>query len=134
MDAFRLNCPRCGSVFSAKPEHEGKTVACPVCKAKIRANRGAAPSSDNSKNGSGEPANRMDVVCPNCSKQLTFLSEHAGKTGKCSGCGAIIEIPDPDVDAAVAQSQEGPELKPQHHPEGIVSSAYLQELRGLFCW
>jgi hypothetical protein len=38
---------------------------------------------------------KIRFVCPNCSKALSVSAEHAGKQGRCSGCGQKITVPTP---------------------------------------
>ena len=42
----------------------------------------------------------IHVACRSCAKKFKFPDEHAGKTGKCPGCGTTIKIPQATVAAA----------------------------------
>ena len=38
---------------------------------------------------------RIHLQCPKCSRRMTVGKEHAGKRGKCPGCGTGISVPSP---------------------------------------
>jgi len=36
---------------------------------------------------------KIHFRCPECDKPVSVASQHAGKRGKCPGCGAVLQIP-----------------------------------------
>jgi transcription elongation factor Elf1 len=65
---------------------------------------------------------KLRFQCPHCNKAVTVAAAHAGKRGKCPGCGQALQIPSPDAeldfDTLVERAVEELKLKTAAH-DGI---------------
>jgi len=63
--------------------------------------------------------NKLRFRCPHCQKTVVVDRAHAGKRGKCPGCGKPLQVPadepGPDFETLVAQSMEELRLKTAAH-------------------
>ncbi|MCE5326543.1 MAG: GYF domain-containing protein [Planctomycetaceae bacterium] len=58
----------------------------------------------------------IDIVCHGCGKRLKVSEQHAGRKGKCPGCGGDIEIPSRVQEAAPQTAPEDAEQQPPQLP------------------
>jgi hypothetical protein len=62
---------------------------------------------------------KIHFRCPSCNKAVSVAGAHAGKRGKCPGCGKPIRVPDNspelDFDTLVEQGMEELRLKTEAH-------------------
>lgn len=86
MSADKSLACNCGAVLSVKPEHAGKTLACPRCKRPITipGQRVAASSGV------------IPFTCQ-CGKTLKAHAGLVGKRAKCPGCGMEFTVPAPHL-------------------------------------
>ena len=42
---------------------------------------------------------KIQFHCPQCGKSIRVAREHAGKRGKCSGCGTVIPVPTEELNS-----------------------------------
>ncbi len=92
MSAVKSHACTCGAVLSVKPEHAGKTLACPRCKRSI-----TIP---------GQRAATSSGVIPftcQCGKTLKAHAGLVGKRAKCPGCGKEFTVPAPHLLAIEAE-------------------------------
>ena len=90
---FETVCPNCQAGLRVPLSYSGCTVCCKYCEHKFRVfgpDHLAAPSSDEHQigpvNASGSQAERIDVLCPNCSAALSVSSDAAGQHVRCKQC------------------------------------------------
>ncbi|NMC20344.1 MAG: hypothetical protein GYA33_07975 [Thermogutta sp.] len=58
----------------------------------------------------------LTVVCPSCQANLRVRPELAGRAGKCPKCGAIVQVPALDAEAAEDRAESG--LSPRETTAG----------------
>ena len=92
--SIRVRCT-CGRQFNARPEMLGRKVKCPQCGGAMTiARQSPAPPTtpaSNLQTAAAEPQ-KIDVVCK-CGVRFAASAKLAGKTVKCSKCGAALKIP-----------------------------------------
>lgn len=90
---FVTVCPKCLVDLRVPISYSGSNVRCKHCEHKFRVfvpDHLMTPSSDEfhtgSLNDSGSAAERIDIVCPNCSASLSVRGVYAGRHVQCERC------------------------------------------------
>jgi len=90
---FLAVCPNCLVSLRVRVAYSGSHVRCKHCEHKFRAfapDHPVTPSSEEYQAGPlntpGSVAERIDVLCPNCSASLSVRSELAGQHVRCNQC------------------------------------------------
>ena len=52
-----------------------------------------------------QPETKIRFCCSHCNKAVTVSQEHAGKQGKCPGCGKVVIIPKGPLEALILERQ-----------------------------
>lgn len=121
-DSFDFRCPNCDQLHRAALDSQGSASNCKKCGARFLVPSSSgdgeaipraipwkdewteAPSPNPDKqqvtpkpanDSSVSKASCITVQCLSCGKSLKWPTAAAGRTGKCSGCGAEIHIPGP---------------------------------------
>ncbi len=90
---FVAVCPNCLVSLKVRLAYSGSHVRCKHCEHKFRAfgpDHSVTPSSEEYQAGPlttpGSEAERIDVLCPNCTASLSVRSELAGQHVRCKQC------------------------------------------------
>ena len=97
---FLAICPSCLVGLKVPLSYSGSNVRCKHCDHKFRAlvpdhlmTPGSEEFQTGSFNDSGAAAERIDVVCPNCSAALSVRDVYAGRHVRCNRCNNKFLVP-----------------------------------------
>lgn len=105
MNELKFNCPHCHQRLEVPANALGRTIACPICKGRIRLperkqeSGNGAPALATLLNAAGgnTPARSGEIKfeCPTCKMHYVMDAHGAGRKFKCTDCGSLILVPQP---------------------------------------
>src|SRR5438552_13247246 len=60
-----------------------------------------------------KPSGKIRFLCPHCGKAVGVSAQHAGKRGRCPGCGAVIRTPAAEALAPAREPAAVEESRPR---------------------
>src|SRR5205823_6600478 len=60
-----------------------------------------------------KPSGKIRFLCPHCGKAVGVSAQHAGKRGRCPGCGTVIRTPAAETLAPARETAAVEESRPR---------------------